>query len=72
MLPTELLSFRVKGGVVEPRRLKATPGNLELAETLIGTFEQHLGHPRYELKVVVRKILQATFEDSVALSSLTQ
>lgn len=49
MLPTELLTFQVKGGVVEPRRLKPTPGNLELAETLIGIFEQHLGHPRFEL-----------------------
>ena len=56
MLPTELLSFRVGGGVVEPRRLKPTPGNLELAETLIGTFEQHLGHPRYELQEALSEL----------------
>jgi predicted nuclease of restriction endonuclease-like RecB superfamily len=49
MLPTELLMFRVKAGLVEPKRLKPTPGNLLLAETLIRTFETHLGKRRFEL-----------------------
>ncbi|MPY68153.1 DUF790 family protein [Deinococcus sp. SDU3-2] len=49
MLPTELLMFRVRGGVVEPKRLKPTPGNLQLAQTLIRTFEANLGKRRADL-----------------------
>ena len=49
MLPTELLMFRVKGGVIEPKRLKGTTNNLKLAETLIQTFEQNVGRRRFEL-----------------------
>lgn len=49
MLPTELLKFRVKAGVVTPQRLKPTPGNLQLAETLIRTFEANLGKRRADL-----------------------
>ena len=49
MLPTELLMFRVKGGVIEPKRLKGTTNNLKLAETLIGIFEQNVGKRRFEL-----------------------
>ncbi|MCY1703945.1 DUF790 family protein [Deinococcus sp. SL84] len=56
MLPTELLSFGVKGGVVTPRRLKPTEGNLQLAETLTGTFEEHLGRPRFELDEALAEI----------------
>ena len=33
MLPTELLLFRVKAGLVEPRRLKPTTNNLRLWES---------------------------------------
>ena len=54
MLPTELLMFRVKGGVIEPKRLKPTIANLKLAETVIQTFEQHLGKRRFELDEEVR------------------
>lgn len=49
MLPTELLMFRVKAGVVTPRRLKPTTANLQLAETLIATFESNIGKKRSEL-----------------------
>ncbi|TDE85042.1 DUF790 family protein [Deinococcus sp. S9] len=56
MLPTELLMFRVKDGIVQPRRLKATPGNLRLAETLIATFEAHLGKTRAELDAELRTL----------------
>ena len=49
MLPTELLMFRVKAGLVEPRRLKPTTNHLKLAETLIATFEAHVGRKRAEL-----------------------
>lgn len=49
MLPTDLLMFRVKAGVVEPRRLKPTTGNLGLAETLIRTFEANVGKRRADL-----------------------
>lgn len=49
MLPTELLMFRVKGGIIEPRRLKTSTANLKLAETLIQTFEHHVGKRRFEL-----------------------
>ena len=54
MLPTELLMFRVKAGVVSPRRLKPTTGNLQLAETLIATFESNLGKKRSELNEDLR------------------
>lgn len=54
MLPTELLMFRVKGGVIEPKRLKPTTANLKLAETVIQTFEQHLGKRRFELDEELR------------------
>lgn len=49
MLPTELLMFRVKGGVIEPRRLKTSTANLKLAETLVSVFEAHGGRKRFEL-----------------------
>lgn len=49
MLPTELLMFRVKGGVIEPKRLKGRANNLKLAGTLIEVFEQHIGRRRFEL-----------------------
>ncbi|MFC5849637.1 DUF790 family protein [Deinococcus petrolearius] len=56
MLPTELLMFRVKAGVVEPRRLKPTPGNLQLAQTLIQTFEANLGKRRMDLDEDLRTL----------------
>lgn len=54
MLPTELLMFRVKGGVIEPKRLKPTTANLKLAESVIQTFEQNLGKRRFELDEELR------------------
>lgn len=56
MLPTELLMFRVKGGVVQPRRLKPTSNTLKLADTLIQTFEAHLGKTRAELDDELRAL----------------
>ncbi|UQN09710.1 DUF790 family protein [Deinococcus sp. QL22] len=58
MLPTELLMFRVKAGIVEPRRLKATSGNLALAQTLIDLFTSHVGKQRGELDAEL-KVLEA-------------
>lgn len=49
MLPTELLMFKVKAGLFEPRRLRSTTNNLKLAGTLIATFETHVGQRRFEL-----------------------
>ncbi|MVN86413.1 DUF790 family protein [Deinococcus sp. HMF7620] len=56
MLPTELLLFRVKAGLVEPRRLKPTPQNLALAETLIAAFEAHVGKRRCDLDEELRAL----------------
>ena len=56
MLPTELLMFRVKAGVVAPRRLKPTTANLQLAETLIATFEGNIGKKRSELNEDLRTL----------------
>ncbi|SMB80114.1 DUF790 family protein [Deinococcus hopiensis] len=56
MLPTELLMFRVKGGLVEPRRLKATTANLRLAESVIAAFEANLGKRRAELDEELRQL----------------
>lgn len=56
MLPTELLLFRVKAGLVEPRRLKPTSGNLGTAEVLIQTFEAHVGKRRFELDEELRTL----------------
>lgn len=50
MLPTELLMFRVKAGLVEPKRLKPTPGNLTLVAALVGVFESNLGNKRAQLE----------------------
>ena len=49
MLPTELLMFRVKGGIVEPKVLKPSPTNVALATQLIALFEAHLNDQRWEL-----------------------
>ncbi|MDL2343461.1 DUF790 family protein [Deinococcus sp. MIMF12] len=49
MLPTELLMFRVKAGLVEPRRLKATTNNLRLAESVTQAFEANLNQRRADL-----------------------
>ncbi|MEF2278437.1 DUF790 family protein [Deinococcus sp. YIM 134068] len=56
MLPTELLMFRVRGGVVEPRRLRATLGTLRLAETVIATFAANVGKRREELDEDLRAL----------------
>ncbi|WP_424951087.1 DUF790 family protein [Deinococcus sp.] len=50
MLPTELLMFRVRAGLVQPRRVKPTPGNLGLVAALTGVFESHLGNKRRALE----------------------
>jgi len=56
MLPTEFLMFRVKAGLVQPRRLKPTTTNLQLAETLIATVEAHVGKRKYELQDELRTL----------------
>ena len=50
MLPTELLMFKVKAGLVEPRRLKPSPSNLGLVTALVGVFESHLNDKRFQLE----------------------
>ena len=49
MLPTELLMFRVTAGVVFPKRVKATPGNVSLVTALVQAFESNLGNKRMQL-----------------------
>ncbi|OOV11968.1 DUF790 family protein [Deinococcus sp. LM3] len=56
MLPNDLLLFRVKAGLVEPRRLKPTTLNLTLAGTLIATFEANVGKRRFELDEDLRTL----------------
>ncbi|SEI66119.1 hypothetical protein SAMN04488058_101270 [Deinococcus reticulitermitis] len=70
MLPTELLMFRVKAGVVEPKRLKATEKNLQLAHTLINTFEANLGKRRVDLDEDLRA-LEAGRSDFKVLRGLS-
>ena len=50
MLPTELLMFKVKAGLVVPRRLKPSPSNLGLVTALVGVFESHLNDKRFQLE----------------------
>ena len=50
MLPTELLMFKVKAGLVEPRRLKPAPSNLALVTALVSVFESHLNDKRFQLE----------------------
>jgi predicted nuclease of restriction endonuclease-like RecB superfamily len=50
MLPTELLMFKVKAGLVEPRRLKPTPSHLTLVTALVDVFESHLNDKRFQLE----------------------
>jgi uncharacterized protein len=49
MLPTELLSFGVKAGVVQPRLLKPNPTNTALIARLIELFDANVGKKRFEL-----------------------
>lgn len=49
MLPTELLMFKVKAGIVEPRLLKPNPSHIALIARLIELFEGHVGKKRFEL-----------------------
>ena len=56
MLPTELLMFRIKAGLFEPRRLKPTTNNLKLAETLIAVFGAHVGKRRADLDDELRDL----------------
>jgi predicted nuclease of restriction endonuclease-like RecB superfamily len=50
MLPTELLMFKVKAGLVEPRRLKPIPSHLTLVTALVDVFESHLNDKRFQLE----------------------
>jgi len=61
--------FRVKAGVVEPKRLKPTPGNLQLAETLIRIFETNVGRRRTDLDEDL-KTLEAGRQDFKVLRGL--
>jgi len=56
MLPTELLMFRVKAGIVEPRRLNPTPGHLTLVAALCGAFEAHVNDKRAQLEEDLRAL----------------
>ena len=49
MLPTELLMFKVKAGIVEPRLLKPNPTNTALIARLIELFTEQLNKRRFEL-----------------------
>lgn len=69
MLPTELLMFRVNAGLVTPKRLKPTPGNVQLTTTLVTTFEAHVGKRRFELNDVL-KTLEAGRSDYRVLRGL--
>jgi len=71
MLPTELLMFRVKGGLVEPRKLKATTMNLRLAESVIAAFGANLGKRRSELDEELRQ-LEAGRTDFKVLRGMAQ
>lgn len=70
MLPTELLMFRVKAGLVEPRRLKPTTNNLRLAEQLILTYQANLGKRRADLNEDLRT-LEAGRSDFKVLRGLS-
>ncbi|GGL08116.1 DUF790 family protein [Deinococcus radiotolerans] len=69
MLPTELLLFRVKAGLVEPRRLKPTTQNLDLAARLIALFEANVGQRRADLDEDLRT-LEAGRQDFKVLRGL--
>ncbi|BDP42608.1 hypothetical protein DAETH_25770 [Deinococcus aetherius] len=71
MLPTELLLFRVKAGLVEPRRLKPHSNNLGLAGQLIATFEANLGRRRADLDDDL-KTLEAGRADFKVIRGLAQ
>ncbi|MDV6376393.1 DUF790 family protein [Deinococcus arenicola] len=69
MLPTELLMFKIKAGLVEPRRIKPHTNNLKLAATLIATFESHVGQRRSELNEALQA-LEAGRQDFRVLRGL--
>ncbi|WP_019586171.1 DUF790 family protein [Deinococcus apachensis] len=69
MLPTDLLMFRVKAGLVEPRRLKATTNNLRLAEQAIAAFEANVGKRRLDLDEDL-KALEAGRQDFKVLRGM--
>jgi predicted nuclease of restriction endonuclease-like RecB superfamily len=69
MLPTDLLLFRVKAGLVEPRRLKPTTQNLDLAARLIALFEANVGQRRADLDEELRA-LEAGRQDFKVLRGL--
>lgn len=56
MLPTELLMFKVRAGLVTPRRLKVTPANVALAGQVIATFEDNVGKRRADLDEDLRAL----------------
>ncbi|MFC4454068.1 DUF790 family protein [Deinococcus sonorensis] len=69
MLPTDLLMFRVKAGLVQPRVLNPTPGNRQLTELLIQTFQSSLGRQRAQLEDEL-KLLEAGRSDYRVLRGL--
>jgi len=56
MLPTELLMFKVKAGIVEPRLLKPNPTNTALIARLIELFTEQLNKRRFELNEELRTL----------------
>ncbi|GGR07456.1 DUF790 family protein [Deinococcus ruber] len=56
MLPTELLMFSFRAGLVLPKVLKPSPTNLSLISQLVGLFESHVGHRRFELEAELRAL----------------
>ena len=56
MLPTELLMFSIKAGIVQPKVLKPTPTNTALIARLLELFEESVGNKRFELNEELRTL----------------
>lgn len=62
MLPTELLSHRLQGEEVVPKRLALQPATLALAAELIEMFQHACGKPRAELNAELQ-VLEGDYTD---------
>ena len=62
MLPTELLSHRLQGEEVVPKRLALPPATLALAAELIEMFQHACGKPRAELNAELQ-VLEGDYTD---------
>jgi len=62
MLPIELLAVRKRRGIILPKYAQPSDDNLEVASSLIGVYQSHLGEKKSVVKEVIDEIEEKDYD----------